>query len=93
MFGVFGFVLNPIHCIQIEFILIGRFKRRKKFCMLEKRWKTDVVKKSKENTNLMTGRCHLFRVGKHKNKASNICFLVLHSLSISKYSKVFRLRY
>ncbi len=36
MFGVFGFVLklgmqhetarNPIHCIQIEFILIGRFK-------------------------------------------------------------------
>ncbi len=36
MFGVFGFILklgmlhetsrNPIHCIQIEFILIGRFK-------------------------------------------------------------------
>ncbi len=51
------------------------------------RWETDVVKKCKENTNLMTSRCHLFRLGKHKNKTLSrpMCSLVLHGLSILKY--------
>ncbi len=44
---------NPIHCIQIEFILIGRFKWHYIFFLfLEKLWKTDVKKKCKENRNL-----------------------------------------
>ncbi len=36
-----------------------------------------LLNKCKENTNLMTGRCHLCRVGKHKNKTSSICSLML----------------
>ncbi len=49
--------------------------------------------KNAKKTNLMTGRRHLFIVGKHTNKTSSICSLVLHSLIISNYSKVFRLHY
>ncbi len=56
MFGVFGFVLklrikqetaqNPVHCIQIEFILIGRFKWQNVVLLfIEMWWKTEVVKK------------------------------------------------
>ncbi len=56
MFGVFVFVLklgmqyetaqNPIHCIQMLFISIGRFKLHNiYFLFIEMRWETDVVKK------------------------------------------------
>ncbi len=53
MFGVFGFVLkfgmqhetvqNPIHCIQIEFILIGRFKWQNTFLLFVEMWWDIVV--------------------------------------------------
>ncbi len=88
MFGVFGLVLKlgmqheaariPIHCIQIEFILIGRFKLHKILLFMKCCGELILLKKFKGNPNIMTGRRHFYlELENIKNKYINQVYIPL----------------